>query len=56
MPDKGLERPDFRSSNISAGSALTPLRPAIVSPTALTVVSRPQKVPSRPSKISSPIR
>ncbi len=56
MPESGLDRPDLRSSNMIAGSAVTPLRPAIVSPTALTVFSRPQKVPSRPRKISRPIR
>jgi hypothetical protein len=56
MPESGVSRPRFKSSKRAAGSPAEPLKPAMVSPTAFTVSSRPQNVPSRPRKISKPIR
>jgi hypothetical protein len=52
MPLSGAARPAFRSSKITPVLAEETLRSRIVSATALTVWRRPQKVPSRPRKIS----
>ena len=56
MPDRGVSSPCWSWPNIAAGSPESLLRPEMVAPTALTVSSRPQKVPRRPRKISRPIR
>ncbi len=55
MPCSGLARPVFSWSNRALMSPEPTDMPLITSATAPTVSSRPQKVPSRPRKISSPV-
>ncbi|GJE62414.1 hypothetical protein MPOCJGCO_4547 [Methylobacterium trifolii] len=53
MPLSGTARPFFNSSNITEASP-PPRMERITEPTAERVSIRPQKVPSRPSRIRMP--
>ncbi len=55
MPCSGLARPAFSCSNRALMSPEPTDMPLMTPPTEPTVSSRPQNVPSRPRKISSPV-
>ena len=54
-PDKGAASCDLRSSKSTAASPPLLSEP-MMRPTEFTVSMRPQNVPSRPRKISNPVR
>ena len=54
MPLSGAARPSLSASKVAPASPPT-LSPSKTLPTDETVSIRPQKVPSRPRKISSPV-
>ncbi len=55
MPRNGCARPDFSCSNSALMSPEPTDMPVMTSLTERTVSSRPQKVPSRPRKMSRPV-